>query len=113
VSWTGGVGAAVGVAVLLTYGHSTTCVTDAVDTYLLTGQPPTNGTTCSAPAPAVSGPTAGSPMGGHARFGRRPCGAVQEDQAHGSAMWRALPPKSTYRAPHETMSTARQARPSD
>jgi pimeloyl-ACP methyl ester carboxylesterase len=28
------------------YGHSTTCVTDAVDTYLLTGHPPTNGTTC-------------------------------------------------------------------
>ena len=28
------------------YGHSTTCVTDAVDTYLLTGQPPPTNTTC-------------------------------------------------------------------
>ena len=28
------------------YGHSTTCVTDAVDTYLLTGHPPPAGTTC-------------------------------------------------------------------
>lgn len=28
------------------YGHSTTCVTDAVDTYLLTGHPPPTNTTC-------------------------------------------------------------------
>ncbi len=28
------------------YGHSTACVTDAVDTYLLTGQPPAPDTTC-------------------------------------------------------------------
>jgi pimeloyl-ACP methyl ester carboxylesterase len=28
------------------YGHSTSCVTDAVDTYLLTGQPPPPNTTC-------------------------------------------------------------------
>ena len=29
------------------YGHSTTCVTDAVDTYLLTGHPPNADTICS------------------------------------------------------------------